>query len=79
MDNSWENYEPAPIEFMHGRMMDLFHEFRLKRTDKTSLPINGADLGNIIAQAKKETYEKYKALDLGKAIPKSELENPKSK
>mgnify|MGYP005751799049 FL=1 len=78
MDNSWENLEPAPIEFMHGRMMELFHEWRRARTSDTQVSMNGTDFGNIIAKAKMETYEKYKALDLGKAIPKSKLQNPKS-
>ncbi len=75
MDNSWENVEPAPIEFMHGRMMDLFHEWRRARTSDVQVSMNGTDLANIIAKAKMETYEKYKALDLRKAIPKSKLQN----
>lgn len=79
MDNSWENFEPAPIEFMHARMMEMFHDWRRERTSETTVMMNGSDFGNIIAKAKMQTYEKYKALDLGKAILKSELQNPKSK
>ena len=24
MSNGWHNHEPAPIEFLHGKLQDLF-------------------------------------------------------
>lgn len=73
MSQGWENHEPAPIEFLHGRLIDLFHEWRRSVTTNTNVEINGIALNNIIAKAKTETYEKYKKLDLQKAIHKNEL------
>lgn len=55
----WDNFEPAPLEFFHGRLSDLFHEFRLSKTDSTEVLINGTDLAKMIAKAKKATKEKY--------------------
>ena len=59
MSSGWENKEPAPLESMHGKLMDLFHEFRLSKGDSTVVKIDGAELNNIIAAAKRDTYEKY--------------------
>jgi hypothetical protein len=73
MSEDWEKYESAPIEWMHGRMIDLFHEWRKSKTENTTVEINGSALNNIIAKAKTETYAKYKKLNLDKAIPKSEM------
>lgn len=73
MSNGWENHEPAPIEFLHGRMMDLFHEWRHTKTENTTVEINGNDLNEIIAKAKNETYAKYPKQNLRKAILKSEM------
>ena len=76
MDNSWENYEPAPMEHFHGLLMNKFHEWRRTKTDDTTVEINGVDLNNIIASAKTETYKKYEELgykDIRNAIPKTEL------
>ena len=73
MSNGWENHEPAPIEFLHGRMMDLFHEWRRTKTENTTVEINGNELNNIIAKAKTETYAKYPKQSLQKAILKTEM------
>ena len=73
MSTGWENYEPAPIEFLHGRIMDLFHEWRESKTENTSVEIDGSDLSKIIAKAKLETYAKYSKQKLDKPILKTEI------
>ena len=73
MSIGWENVEPAPIEFMHGRLMDLFHEWRKSFTEDTTIEIDGIALNNIIAQAKTETYAKYPKQNLQRNIPKIEM------
>lgn len=73
MSYGWENHEPAPIEFMHGRLMDLFHEWRRSKTENTTVEINGNELNNIIAKAKTETYMKYPKQKLQEAILKTDM------
>lgn len=73
MSQGWENHEPAPIEFLHGRMMDLFHEWRKTKTENTTVEIDGIAFNNIIAKAKNLTYAKYAKLELKKAILKTDL------
>jgi len=73
MSTGWENHEPAPIEFLHGRIMDLFHEWRISKTENTSVEIDGSDLSKIIAKAKSETYAKYPKQGLDQQILKTEM------
>lgn len=73
MNAGWENHEPSPIEFMHGRLQDEFHKWRLCKTDSTTVEIDGLEFNRIVVEAKKATYEKYKALGLDKAVLKSIL------
>ena len=75
MDNSWDNLEPAPIEFMHGILLECFHEYRQLHGNRNRnwVEMSVADFNNIIAKAKMATYEKYHKLDLENAIPKSKL------
>lgn len=73
MSQGWENHEPAPIEFLHSRLMDLFHEWRKTKTDNTTVEIDGIAFNNIIAKAKTETYAKYHKQDLKKLILKTEM------
>jgi len=73
MSTGWENFEPAPIEFMHGRMLDLFHAWRRSKTKSTKLEIDGTEFNMIIAQAKTDTYAKYPKQNLQKSISKSEM------
>lgn len=73
MSNGWENLEPAPMEFFHGRLMDLFHEWRKTKTDKIEVVINGTELNNIIAKAKTMTYNKYPKQNLQEVIPKNKM------
>ncbi|MBL7817113.1 MAG: hypothetical protein JNL70_18970 [Saprospiraceae bacterium] len=71
---SWDNYEPAPIEFFHAELTNLFHEFRKERgTTSFHVSMNGIDFNNLIAKAKTKTYEKYQKLNLERVIHKSEL------
>lgn len=73
MSLGWENHEPAPIEYFHGRLMDLFHEWRRSKTEAITVEINGGELNNIIAKAKTETYAKYPKQNLKNPIPKKEM------
>lgn len=75
MSTGWENYEPAPMEFFHGRLMDLFHELRIKKVGKETITVelNGTEINNIIAQAKMETYAKYPKQVSSSAIEKSKI------
>ena len=73
MNTGWENHEPAPIEFLHNRFLELFHKFRLEKTQDSTVSVNGIDLNRIIAQAKTETYAKYPKQNLQNAILKSEM------
>lgn len=75
MSTGWENHEPAPIEFLHGKLHDYFHEFRRKKVGQENHEVlmNGSDLARIIAKAKIETYAKYPKQVNDKAILKSEL------
>ena len=54
------DYEPEPIEFLHGRLIELFHDFRRGKTDSATVDICGTEFNDIIAKAKLETYSKYK-------------------
>lgn len=75
MSTGWENHEPAPIEFLHGKLHDYFHEFRRKKVGQgnTDVLINGSELAKIIAKAKTDTYAKYPKQVSEKAILKTEL------
>jgi len=73
MANGWHNHEPAPIEFLHGKLQDLFHEWRRTKTENTDVEINGIEFNNLIAKAKALTYEKYPKQVNSNPIPKTEL------
>lgn len=75
MSEGWENHEPAPLEFFHGKLMDTFHELRLKKGDNPdkTLTLDGIEFGNLIAKIKMETYKKYPKQVSQKAIPKAEI------
>jgi len=74
MDNSWDNFEPAPLEFFHGRLLHYFHEYREKEGENARwVPISGSELNCIIAKAKLDTYAKYPKHVSNKAIPKTEM------
>jgi cobalamin biosynthesis Co2+ chelatase CbiK len=75
MSTGWENHEPSPIEFMHGRLMDEFHKWRKEQNEPADINviINGIEFSKIVAAAKLATYEKYKALGLDKPVLKSKL------
>lgn len=73
MDNSWDNFEPAPLEFFHARLFHHFHEYRKKYSSANWVTIGGIEFGDIIARAKLETYAKYPKQVNNKAISKSEL------
>ena len=74
MSTGWEKIEPSPIEFMHGRLLDLFHEWRKSITDDVTVEINGSLFNDIVVKAKKEVYVKYKNLKLDEAVLKEKLQ-----
>lgn len=75
MSEGWENHEPAPLEFFHGKLMDAFHELRLKKGDNPdkTLTLGGIEFGNMIAKIKMETYSKYPKQVNREAISKTDL------
>jgi hypothetical protein len=75
MSYGWEDHEPAPLEFFHGKLIDAFHELRLQKGDNPdkTLTIGGIEFGKMIAKIKMETYRKYPKQVSEKAIPKSEI------
>lgn len=74
MSYGWENHEPAPLEFFHSKLFDLFHEFRVDKVGtETTVPINGIELGNIIAKSKMATYAKYPKQVNDKSVLKTDL------
>lgn len=74
MSTGWENHESAPMEYFHGRLMDMFHEWRrATHGDNLQPPMGGNELNNIIAKAKVETYAKYPKHVSNKAIPKADM------
>jgi hypothetical protein len=75
MSEGWENHEPAPLEYFHGKLMDAFHELRLKKGDnpEKTLTLGGIEFGNMIAKIKMEVYKKYPKQVSSNAILKSEI------
>lgn len=75
MSSGWENNEPAPLEYFHGKLMDAFHALRKKKVgkDASSFTLDGREMNGLIAKAKKQTYEKYPKQVSNNAIPKTEL------
>jgi len=60
LKESWKGLKPAPIEFLHGKLMDLFHEYRRSiNKDDTYCYISGIELSNIIGMCKTLTYAEY--------------------
>lgn len=55
----WDNYEPAPLEFLHVTLMDLFHSERLGQKEGLSCKLDGSQMNSLIAKAKCITYDKY--------------------
>ena len=68
-----DEFEPAPIEFLHARIIAIFHEWKRSKTNDDSVEINGVELNNLIVSAKVETYNKYQSKDLQRPIPKTEM------
>ena len=75
MSQGWENHEPSPIEFFHARLMEKFHKFRTESGDDQFVELDGMILNNMIAETKRETYDKYQLMNLDKAVLKSDLWN----
>lgn len=76
MSNWRKDIEASPIEFLHGELIEEFHRWRKSKTESTSVLIDGIAFTNIIATAKRTTYEKYKSLGLKNAVLLSVLNRP---
>jgi len=60
LEESWEDKEPAPLEFFHAELMNGFHAWRKETVGSaTEIAINGTVLNELIRVAKIKTYEKY--------------------
>ena len=75
MSTGWENHEPAPLEYFHGKLMDAFHELRMEKGDnpELTLTLNGSEMNNLIAKIKVDTYKKYPKQVSSNAILKTDL------
>jgi len=75
MSQGWENHEPAPLEYFHGKLMDAFHELRGKKSDNSelTLTLDGIEMNNLIAKIKVETYRKYPKQVSSSAILKTDI------
>lgn len=74
MSQGWENYEVSPIEFFHGELLELFHEFRKNKVgDSIVVELDGEDFNNIVYKIKNKVYEKYSNLNLDKPIEKDKI------
>lgn len=55
-----EAYTPKPIEHMHGLLLELFHEHRKEKAPgKSWVQMSGYTFNKMIAEAKRQTYDKY--------------------
>lgn len=62
MEQGWKDKKPAPLEYFHGELMEIFHAYRKSKTGDPGdeyVEINGKTLNSIIAQAKVLTYSEY--------------------
>jgi hypothetical protein len=75
MSTGWENHEPAPLEYFHGKLMDAFHELRNKKGDNPAktLTLDGSEMNNLIAKIKVESYKKYPKQVSSVAILKTDI------
>jgi hypothetical protein len=75
LDESWAKLEPAPLEYFHVRLFELFHQIRMAQAEKPPLAIllDGGVFTSIIMQAKADTYAKYPKQVNKNPVPKNEL------
>jgi hypothetical protein len=75
MSQGWDNYEAAPLEYLHGRAHQLFIEYlKSKAGDgKYSVEIDGSVFMTIVGQAKVDTYKKYPKQVNSNAILKTDI------
>jgi hypothetical protein len=75
MSTGWENHEPAPLEYFHGKLMDAFHALRQQKGDnpEKTLTLTGIEFSDMIAKIKIETYRRYPHDVSNKPIPKNKM------
>lgn len=59
MSNSWDDYDPAPIEVFHGEAMKKFHEIREAKGRSPDQGLNGIDVNSILAEFKVKIMKQY--------------------
>jgi len=74
-EKSWENLAPAPLDFFHHRMWELWHQERARRHGSsqgapTEMTVSFRDIGDMIVRAKMDTYAEYPNSVSDKAVPK---------
>lgn len=57
-----KDYKPKALEFMHGRLLEEFHNWRTSKGTNVHIMISGTMLNDLIAKAKLATYEHYPEL-----------------
>ena len=63
MSNSWDDYDPAPIEVFHGEAMKSFHagaQFPVNETFVNGIRyINGIEFNRLLAEFKTKIMKEY--------------------
>ena len=63
MSNSWDDYDPAPIEVFHGEAMKSFHagaQFPVNETFVNGIRyINGIEFNRLLAEFKVKIMKEY--------------------
>ena len=53
-------YAVDPVDFMHGKLLELFHEFRkTEAPSKVRVEMSGLTFNKIVTEAKNLTIEEY--------------------
>lgn len=63
MSNSWDDYDPAPIEVFHGEAMKSFHagaQFPSNETFVNGIRyVNGIEFNRLLAEFKTKIMKEY--------------------
>lgn len=63
MSNSWDDYDPAPIEVFHGEAMKSFHagaQFPVNETFVNGIRyVNGIEFNRLLAEFKVKIMKEY--------------------
>lgn len=63
MSNSWDDYDPAPIEVFHGEVMKSFHKGAQFPSNETFVDgiryVNGIEFNRLLAEFKTKIMKEY--------------------